>query len=562
MPKTGRTIFSRLAVLIRPIFIASETRLIAWGLLLLLITLSSSRIGMDVLRSFLERNLLTSLELREGGEFFKQLYRLLGAIILSTAAAVFARYTEERLALFSRRRLGVEVLGRYFSARSFYKINAYEGIDNPDQRIEEDVRSFAVSCLSIFMILFNSVVSLVSFMFILASISWNLTLAAVLYALFGSVTTYLLGRPLISLNFTQLKKEADYRYKLVNIRDNAESIAFYGGESKEYTRSRQRLKGALSNLLRIINWNRNLNFFTIPYNYLITILPVVVVAPMYFDGRIQFGVVWQSITAFSQAVNALSIMVLNFGSLSVLAAVINRLGGFWEGLEQARREEAGGRDRFMIVEKPQIEFRGVSIYTPMRDQLLVKDLSLNLENRRLLITGHSGSGKSSILRTIAGLWSAGQGTIVRPPLKDMLFLPQRPYMVLGSFRSQFLYSARRTSLSDDDLRSVLQEVGLEDTLRRIGGFEMVLDWPNVLSSGEQQRVAFARLLLNRPRFAFLDEATTAMDSDSERALYELLQGFTRSYISVGYRSILAGYHDLVLELKGNGEWKIEELKKD
>ena len=556
MAKLDRHKLSQLLKIILPFF-QSEMKWRAFGMLLMLTVFSISISFINVRLSYIGRDFMTALSLRDSPEFFRQLYLYLIAFALATPVVVFFRYTEERLALLWRKWMSRRMLQRYFYKRSYYKINLYGNIDNPDQRIEEDVRSFTNTSLSFFLIIFNSMMNLFFFMGILWSISINLSFAVVIYALCGSIATYYLGRPLIGLNFTQLKKEADYRYKLVNIRDNAESIAFLRDEKIEYTRTRQRLKYALDNLLKIINWNRNLLFFTTGYNFLVGILPTIIVAPLYLDSKIEFGVVTQSGFAFAQVLGALSIIVLNFGSLSAYAATISRLGSFWDELDNVQSDEVKYKSFIKYEEGEQVQFKHVTIMTPLRDQSLVKSLSFELDEGGLLITGPSGSGKSSILRALGGLWSAGTGIIVRPELSQTMFLPQRPYMMLGSLRSQLLYGTHHHGVSDQQLIDILKKVGLSDTLRRIANLDAVMDWPNILSSGEQQRLGFARLLLSQPKLAILDEATTALDSGSEEHLYSMLGDVTKFHISVGYRSTLSGFHKKILTLEQYEKWKIE-----
>ena len=548
--------WQRFVLVLKPIFV-SEMKWKVIGLLVLLCLFSISMTAVGAGLSFVGRDFITSLTVKDKEDFFHQLYRYMGVFVLATPFAVMYRYTEERLGLLWRGWLSRRLIDLYFSKRAYYRLMNDERIDNPDQRITEDVRSFTSQSLSFFLILFNSAMNVLTFGWVLYTISVNLVAAVVLCALVGSLITYFVGRPLIPLNFAQLKKEADYRYKLINVRDNAESIAFYRGERKESNRVRERLTSALDNLKLIINWNRNLSFFTNWYNYVVPIVPTVLVAPLYLEGKIEFGSVVQAGVVFMSVLNALSIIVLNFGGLSSFAAVITRLGSFWEVVIEPEHID----EKLSVVaieERDAIGFNHVTLYTPKRDRAVVEDLSLMLgSHESLLITGTSGSGKSSLLRLFGGLWSAGSGTVIRPTLRETIFLPQRPYMVLGSFRSQLVYSIRDRSITDDELAEVLNKVGLHNTLARVGGFDKQLDWTNMLSTGEQQLVAFARLLLSGARFAFLDEATTALSAQGELNMYKLLKESVTAFVSVGHRESLEQFHDGILDLTGNGEWQFD-----
>ena len=547
-------------------FFASERRHKARGYLIMLLTLSLAVGAVQVLMSYAGRDFMNAIAKLDSPAYWKYLWLYLGTFALAVPIGVYYRWVEERLALLWREWMAQHLIKRYFNNRSYYRLRGSENIDNPDQRISEDVRNFTVSSLSFLLIALNSLVTLVAFIGVLWSISGTLVSVLFLYAVVGTGVSILIGRRLVGLSFLQYQKEADFRYGLVRVRDNAESIAFYRGEKREHLDLFNRLTLAVANMWNIIIWNRNLGFFTNSYNYAALVLPVVIVAPMFMRGEVEFGVVTQSAGAFAQVLAAVSLIITQFGGLSAYLAGVQRLGSLWDNLdEHDAEEERIERESTQQIdeESRMVKLDKLTVCTPDGSHTLVTDLSFELRRKQsLLIMGASGTGKSSVLRTIAGLWSSGSGSLERPALIDLMFLPQRPYMIQGSLRDQLLYPYPHQSVSDEQIREVVDKVNLADVFERVDNdLDRVIDWTNVLSLGEQQRIAFARLFLRQPKFAFLDEATSALDEDNQDRLYALLKESGTGYISVGHRTTLIGHHDRLLKLDRSGSWEMKDADK-
>ncbi len=542
-------------------FFASERRKKARGYLIGLVGMSLAVGAVQVLMSYAGRDFMNAIAKKDPAAYWIMLWLYLGTFALAVVIGVYYRWVEERLALLWREWMAQHLVKRYFNNRAYYRLRGSESIDNPDQRISEDVRNFTASSLSFLLIGLNSLVTLIAFVGVLWAISGTLVGLLLVYAVVGTAVSILIGRRLVGLHYHQYEKEADFRYSLVRVRDNAESIAFYRGEKREHLDLFNRLTLAVGNMRKIITWNRNLGFFTNSYNYIALVLPVMVVAPMFMRGEVELGVVTQSTGAFAQVLAAVSLIITQFGIISAYLAGVQRLGSLWDNLDEHDAEEEriineanlelDDESRFIRLDK-------MTVRTPDGSKTLVTDLSFELRKRQsLLIMGASGTGKSSVLRTIAGLWSNGSGSLERPALNDLMFLPQRPYMVQGSLRDQLLYPFPGRAVSDEEIQRIVEEVNLADVFARVDGdLDRVVDWTNILSLGEQQRVAFARLFLHPPKFAFLDEATSALDEANQDRLYALLKGSGVGYISVGHRTTLIEHHERLLELDRSGSWEI------
>lgn len=553
--------------LITRAFFASERRRKARGLLALLFTLSVASVGITVLTSYASRDVMTALEQRDEAGVWAAVGRWLGTFVIAVFVDVYFRWAEQSLGLLWREWMAQHLIKRYFNNRAYYRLRGSENIDNPDQRISEDVRNFTTDTLSYALIVLSSLMTIIGFIGVLWSISGKLVSVAVIYAVAGTYVCIIIGRRLVGLHYDKYQKEADFRYGLVRVRDNAESIAFYRGEKREHLDLVRRLANAVMNQRTIIGWNRTLGFFRNSYNYLALLLPVVIVAPLFLEGKIQFGMVTQSMEAFAQVLGALTVITTNFEGLSSYLAGMQRLGSLWDDLDDFDAEEL--RQSTETVQQLEAEGRHLklnrlTVRTPDRTKTLVSNLSFEvLEKQSLIIMGASGTGKSSVLRTIAGLWPGGSGSVERPLLRDLMFLPQRPYMVPGNLRDQFLYPYPDRGLSDDKIHDVVKLVNLQEVMDRVNGdLNCVIDWTNVLSLGEQQRVAFARLLARKPHFAFLDEATSALDEGNQAHLYKLLRESGIGFVSVGHRITLMPFHDRVIDLNKGGAWVEKTVERE
>ena len=570
----------------------SDEKWKARGLLLLIVVLLLAYTGLSVVLNNQRGELISALSAKNESRFWQTVVIFIGVLVVYAPLLAGYTYLRDRLGLAWRRWLTTNFVDRYFADRAFYRINQFNpDIDNPDQRIAEDVKTFTQESLTLALVLSDSVLEIIAFSGVLLGISRELVIFLVGYAIVGTLATVgVFGRPLVRLNFEQLKREANFRFSLVRVRENAEAIAFYQGEDQESAQVTNRFMAAFDNYKRLLGWELGLNGLTNAYEFIPFILPALVVAPGIFSGDIEVGKVSEAQGAFIRVFFSLNLIVARFQSLTAFGAGIDRLYDFAVSLGQSKtaaepkeetaaepqketetepKEETatepqvdGSKPSIIICKPaPTLALDNLTLQTPNYQRTLIEDLSLELDiHSSLLVVGPSGCGKSSLMRAIAGLWNSGTGTIQRPTLEKLLFLPQKPYMILGSLRQQLLYPYPHIELDDTQLKQALTQVNLADLDQRFGGFDAEAEWSDVLSLGAQQRLSFARVLLHQPQYTILDEATSALDRDNEKQLYSHLAATQTAYLSVGHRQSLESYHGSILRLAEDHTWQLQSLE--
>lgn len=540
----------------------------AWALLAAIVGLTLGNVFILVLLNEWNNRFYTALQEYDVSAFWHELgtFSLLAVAFIITA--VYEQYLQQMLEINWRRWMTGDFLVSWLDRQAYYRLQLLDNsTDNPDQRISEDLQLFVSLTLRLALGFLKAGVTLVSFVAILWKLSGPLALpvgggeiaipgymvwVALVYAAVGTWLTAKIGRPLIGINFNQQRYEADFRFSLVRLRENSESIAFYKGEAQEEASFAGRFAWVYANFRQLMRQQKRLTWFTSGYGQIAIIFPYLVAAPRYFSHQFQLGGLIQTASAFGRVQDALSFFVDSYSLLAQWRSVVNRLTGFRGNLALVKT-----RPTVTVAEGPagSLAVNGLTVGLPNGSRLL-GDLELALKGGdRLLVTGPSGCGKSTLLRTLAGIWPFGSGAVRIPASQRLLFLPQKAYLPVGTLRAAVLYPYGEGWADDEAIRETLNLCRLQEWA---GDLDRSENWSQILSLGEQQRLAFARAFLHKPAWLFLDEATSALDEPTEAALYELLRDRLAgaTIISVGHRSTLTKYHRQMLRLDGDGGWQL------
>ncbi|MBI3527841.1 MAG: ABC transporter ATP-binding protein/permease [Betaproteobacteria bacterium] len=553
--------------LIKPYW-TSEERFTAWLLLGAVIALTLAMVYMNVQFNYWNNDFYNALQEKDKASFWKLMGRFTMLATIYIAMAVYAFYLNQMLQIRWRRWLTNSYLDQWLSDRAYYRLQlSGNPADNPDQRISDDMKIFVDQSLELALGFLNAVVTLGSFVGILWGLSGPLEIpynggqivisgymlwAALLYAIVGTWLTHKIGKKLIGLNFQQQRFEADFRFGLVRFRENTEGVALYNGERDEMRSFRARFGSVVDNWWQIMRRQKILNTFTIGYNQAAIIFPFAVAGNRYFAGTIQLGGLMQISSAFGHVQGSLSWFIGAYNTFATWKATADRLLGFHYAIENARAEmrSKSGVQQSQDTES-ELVIDNVSLTLPNGSPLMATSSAVIKPGESVLIRGLSGVGKSTLFRAIAGIWPFGAGQVRLPRNPRGLFLPQRPYLPIGTLRDVIAYPTRDGGFSDENVSDALTAVGLQHLNARLNEQQ---NWSMQLSPGEQQRVAFARAILQQPAWLFLDEATSSLDEDAEQQLYQMLKERLQqtTIVSIGHRPSLQDFHSRVLELKGDG----------
>jgi putative ATP-binding cassette transporter len=546
-------------------YFRSEDRWPGRLLLAAVIGIELSIVAINVILNEWYNRFYNTLQDRNWDAFISAILFFCVLAAIYTVLVVYQNYLNLWLQIRWRRWMTQTYLRQWLNTANHYRMQLLgDAADNPDQRIADDLQMFVQQTLSIGIGLLSSVVTLCSFVVILWTLSESAPLhlfgskfaipgylvwAALIYAVIGTVLTHHIGWPLIPLNFQQQRFEADFRFNLVRSRENSEQIAALHGEPAERERHIDRFGNIVTNWIAIMKRQKQLTFFTQSYSQASVIFPYLMVSPVYFSGTMQLGGLMQTASAFNSVQNALSYFVNAYQSIAQYRAVVTRLSGFEDAIAAGRdvaltppTVEVVPRDNTNVVSIDRLMVR-----LPNAEPLVNAEHIVFSPGDRVLVTGPSGAGKSTLFRAIAGIWPFGSGRITVPKNARVLLLPQRPYFPVASLAAALSYPARLGAFDDARLSEALTAVGLSEWAGRL---HEEAHWNRMLSLGEQQRLAVARVLLQAPDFLFLDEATASLDEPAEAVLYRLMQERLKgtTIVSIGHRSTLGAFHRRRIEV--------------
>ena len=568
MKSVNKTFFKRIWQLTRAYWFSRE-KWSARGLLAVIISLTLAHVYILVLLNQWNNTFYNTLQNRQEDAFFQALGQFGILATCYILVAVYELYLRQMLQNKWRRWITEEYLGKWLNNKTYHFLELTDSkADNPDQRISEDLKLFVTLTIQLGLGLLKASVTLISFIFILWQLSGTIEVfgvtiygymvwVAIVYAIVGTWLTAKIGRPLIGLNFAQQRYEADFRFGLVRIRENSEGVAFYSGEAQEGQVLKKRFQHVFDNFKALMKCQKKLTWFTSGYSQIAIIFPFIVAAPRYFSNQIQLGGLIQISSAFGRVQDALSFFVDSYSVLAEWRAVVNRLTGFIDHMEEVQNLQKESIVAIAEEKRSGVQVAKLNVTLPSGEKLL-KDLGLTLKTKEsLLIMGPSGCGKSTLLRTLAGIWPFGNGQIAFPEQPKVLFLPQKPYLPLGTLREAFFYPGKGEGM-EEKLQEVMKLCQLEAFSDKL---DKVENWSHLLSLGEQQRITFARALLQQPDWLFLDEATSALDEPSEQALYGLLRRklVNTALVSVGHRGTLRQFHQAKLTIQPDGAWQLTEI---
>jgi len=558
-----RNFISKFWKLTAPYWRSKDWKL-AWILSLIVIAMNLGLVGIDVILNYWNRDFFNAIQNKNESEFWHQLIKFSVIAGIYIVIAVYYLYLRQMLMIRWRRWMTDTLLQRWLNKRTYYLLQLTNyGTDNPEQRIEQDINSFTSSTVSLVMGLLNSVVTLFSFTLILWSVSGPLTFTlagqtitipgymlwvAVLYAAVGSYLAYRIGRPLVGINFMQERFNASFRFGMTRLRENAESVAFYGGEADEKRRLDVAFDKVWRNWFQFMKQTKRLTWFTSFYGQAASVFPFFVAAPRYFSGAITFGTLTQIADAFSSVQGALSWFVDAFSSLADWKASVNRLIAFVDAMEKAEQDAARMSELAIHHDGQKLLTADLAEVALPDGRQLLSEIGFTIRpGQHVLIDGPSGSGKTTLFRTLAGLWPFGRGKVQLPSERRTLFLPQKPYLPIASLREALCFPTAPDAVSPEQVTEALKAVDLDALASRL---DEKNNWSLILSGGEQQRIAIARAILTKPDWLFLDEATSALDEDSEEKMYQLLieRLPQAAIISIAHRSRLRKFHDLRLSI--------------